>query len=993
MTVYNLIQEQIHEKADSIAIEFGDKILTYAELGAEVNRMTSFLKNCGIKKGDIVGIYLNRSIEMIISLLGIVKAGAVYLPLDQAFPIYRLKYMIEDSKCSYLITEKSIAQSFENFKGKVLDVSGYGRQEIDNTEEEIDEESIVYILYTSGSTGNPKGVQIRHKSLVNFLLSMKETPGIKSEDSLLAITTLSFDISGLEIYLPLIAGSKVVIASKEETTDGRQLLEKLRNVTVMQATPATWKLLIESGWNEKLKIKALCGGEELSRELANNILERVDELWNMYGPTETTIWSSCSKVEKGSGAIHLGVPIANTQFYIVDKNNQFCAPGVPGELLIGGDGLFTGYLNLQNLTEEKFVINPFDKEKKSKLYKTGDLVKLNSNNQIEFLGRIDDQVKIRGFRIELGEIENEMRKNDCIKDCAVIVQDFGDDKKLAAYYIPRTTEETEEDISNELVENWKKKWNFLYETAIQDVKKEDLNENFDLDRVAANQLTQGKKLLNDAYMEWFNQTAERIQLLNPSKLLEVGCGGGQLLKKIAPTCSFFAASDFTESSIKVLEQQLKEDPDKYPAYLLFVKSADADLPFEKKFFDTIVINSVAQYFPSVEYLLKVINKTIEYLNDDGCLYIGDIQSYTLLRNYHLNDQLNHLANDESVENFLRIINKRVQIEEELVIDPEFFYSLKSLNSKIGRVEVKLRRGNILNETTQYHYDVFIYLKKGNAKHINSEVIIWDESIKNLNDIKKKISARSSEIIYITGIPNRRLSANIGRERILEQASSSEKVFDVLNLFKNITNDLDPEDLWALSEEFDCRVELIIPGNSAQNHFDAVFVFNKDFSVYEIRESDIDYNFLKEFSNKPTSGIEQQRVTEQIRKQLNETLPDYMIPSLIIPIDKFPLTPNGKVDRKSLSNLRIIESLSRKESILPKTNAQKILVHIWEELLSVSNIGIDDDFFESGGHSLLAISLIDKLNEQFNIDLPLSLIFNAPTISRLSKEIEKVKRFK
>ncbi len=433
MTVYNLFLEHIQKKADSIAVEFGDKNLTYAQLGAEVNRMASYLKDCDVKKGDIVGISLNRSTEMVISLLGIIKVGAIYLPLDPAFPPNRIQFMLEDSKCPYLITEKSTVESFGYYKGKLINVSEYKSYDVDNTEEEITEESIVYILYTSGSTGNPKGVQIRHKSLVNFLLSMKETPGMRSEDSLLAVTTLSFDISGLEIYLPLITGSKVVIASKEETVDGRLLLEKLKNVSVMQATPSTWKLLLESGWNEKLNLKALCGGEPLSKDLANKILDRVDELWNMYGPTETTIWSSCSKVEK-DGIIHLGKPIRNTQFYVVDSNNQFCALGVPGELLIGGEGLSIGYLKRSDLTLEKFVDNPFDKEKNTKVYRTGDLVKINNQYQIEFLGRIDDQVKIRGFRIELGEIESAIRKSALIKEAIVIVKEFdGGDKRLIAF--------------------------------------------------------------------------------------------------------------------------------------------------------------------------------------------------------------------------------------------------------------------------------------------------------------------------------------------------------------------------------------------------------------------------------------------------------------------------------------------------------------------------------------------------------------------------------
>ena len=437
MTVYDLFKNQVRKKPDSIAIKFADKTISYDRLNTEINKIATYLKKNGVKEGDIVGISVNRSIDMVISLLGIIKIGGIYLPLDPGFPVNRLIYMLDDSDCSFLLTEESLKNIFQSYQRRMIFIEGYKSSLVEEFETgDTDEKNLAYILYTSGSTGNPKGVQITHESLVNFLLSMQKTPGLSDYDKLLAITTLSFDISGLEIFLPLITGAQLIVASKEETKDGRLLLEKMKDATVMQATPSTWKLILESGWIEKLNLKALCGGEALSRDLADKLLERVDSLWNMYGPTETTIWSSCAKVEADNGIIHLGKPIANTQFYIVDKNNRFCPPGIAGELLIGGKGLSTGYLNRENLTNERFISNPFDKERKTKVYKTGDLVRLTPKKELEFLGRIDSQVKIRGFRIEIGEIETLIRRNDFIKDCAVVLKEFGsDDKKIIAFYI------------------------------------------------------------------------------------------------------------------------------------------------------------------------------------------------------------------------------------------------------------------------------------------------------------------------------------------------------------------------------------------------------------------------------------------------------------------------------------------------------------------------------------------------------------------------------
>lgn len=449
MTVYSLFENMVKSNADSIAVSFNGKDITYKKLKDESDKLAHLLQTSGVNQGDIVGLCLNRSIEMVIALLGIIKSGAAYLPLDPFFPDKRLEYMLVDSAAKFLITESSLFPKFNYYKSNFIDISEIKNVKIDKPiEDKSNENSLAYVIYTSGSTGNPKGVQILHSALTNFLLSMQKTPGLSADDNVLALTTLSFDISGLEIFLPLVTGARITIASREEAKDGKTLLEKIKKqkVTVVQATPSTWKMLIDSGWNEKLNIKALCGGEALSQDLAEQILNRVHELWNMYGPTETTIWSSCSKVINGE-PIHLGRPIANTQFYIVDKDLNFCPPGVPGELLIGGAGLSVGYLNKEELTKEKFIPNPFDKKNKTRVYRTGDLVKLNPKLQIEFLGRIDNQVKIRGYRIELDEIENVIRKVEGVKDCAVIVKEINNDKKIVAYYT-NSNKSTGEDLSS-----------------------------------------------------------------------------------------------------------------------------------------------------------------------------------------------------------------------------------------------------------------------------------------------------------------------------------------------------------------------------------------------------------------------------------------------------------------------------------------------------------------------------------------------------------------
>jgi amino acid adenylation domain-containing protein len=298
--------------------------------------------------------------------------------------------------------------------------------------------NLAYTIYTSGSTGRPKGVMIEHRSAVNFLTSMQKEPGFNENDVLLAVTTVSFDIAAMELLLPLITGGMVVMARKDEVVDGHLLLKLIerRGVTTLQATPATWKLLIDAGWRSTPRLRMLCGGEPLPRELANQMLKRGGELWNMYGPTETTIWSSVQKIELGSDPVLIGPPIANTQFYIVDRKMQPVPIGVPGELLIGGDGLSRGYLNHADLSAERFVVSPFINSG-CRVYRTGDLARFRSNGAIEFLGRLDFQVKVRGFRVELGEIEQCLIQHEGVHDAVVLSgNDESGDKRLVAYFIP-----------------------------------------------------------------------------------------------------------------------------------------------------------------------------------------------------------------------------------------------------------------------------------------------------------------------------------------------------------------------------------------------------------------------------------------------------------------------------------------------------------------------------------------------------------------------------
>jgi surfactin family lipopeptide synthetase A len=437
--LHELFEAQVERTPGAVAVECDDARLTYRELNQQANRLAHHLQSLGVGPDLVVGLCVERSLEMVVGLLGILKAGGAYVPLDPSFPEARLAYMIADSDMKVLITHRQLDRSLTVRPPSIvyLDADWEAISGRDTTKVKLPSprpESLAYVLYTSGSTGKPKGVAIPHAAVVNFLRSMQREPGFTANDKLLAVTTLSFDIAGLEIYLPLVSGGTTVIASREDVYDPARLIKRIREsqCTVMQATPATWRALLDAGWEGSKNLKLLCGGEVLPADLAQALLPCCAQLWNMYGPTETTIWSTLHRVRSVDGPVPIGRPIANTQVFILDEHRQLAPAGIVGELYIGGLGLAQGYFGRPELTAERFVESPFDPA--ARLYRTGDQARWLPDGTLECLGRADNQVKIRGFRIELGEIESALARHPAVGQCVVMARDDSHgDKILAAY--------------------------------------------------------------------------------------------------------------------------------------------------------------------------------------------------------------------------------------------------------------------------------------------------------------------------------------------------------------------------------------------------------------------------------------------------------------------------------------------------------------------------------------------------------------------------------
>ncbi len=441
---HQLFENQANRLPHNNAVTFGNREITYQELNKRSSQLANYLRDLGVGTNTLIGIYVERSIEMIVGILGVLKAGGAYVPLDPTYPQERIAFIIEDTDMPVILTLDHMETALPENRSAILcldaDWNEIASEKDNNPEHSTKGNNLAYVIYTSGSTGRPKGVKVQHRAVVNFLSSMRQEPGFAEDDVMLAVTTLSFDIHVLEIFLPLITGGRVVIADRETASDGSLLLRALQDsrATVMQATPGTWRLLLAAGWQGTRNLKLLCGGEAFPLDLLKELLPRAGSVWNMYGPTETTVWSTCFRITDSQSPILIGRPIANTQVYILDRLMQPVPVGVPGELYIGGNGVTPGYLNLPDLTQKQFLPDPFSLDQGARLYKTGDLARFRPDGNLEYLSRIDTQVKVRGFRIELGEIESVLNEHPSVDKCAAAVcEEQPGDMRMVAFIVPK----------------------------------------------------------------------------------------------------------------------------------------------------------------------------------------------------------------------------------------------------------------------------------------------------------------------------------------------------------------------------------------------------------------------------------------------------------------------------------------------------------------------------------------------------------------------------
>ncbi|WP_448702991.1 amino acid adenylation domain-containing protein [Mucilaginibacter sp. AW1-3] len=984
-----LFTHTVDQFPSNIALSFDDTEYTYRDINVTVNQLAAFLLTKKVKPEDRIAIALDRTPQMVITLLAVLKAGAAYIPLDPEYPKDRIEYMLSDSGARFLITSKKYTGQFNTEATQLFTDDIWpllASQPADEPNVNITGDQLAYILYTSGSTGRPKGVPIEHQSLANLLLSVQKQPGIASTDVLLSVTTISFDIAALELFLPLITGAKLIITDAATAKDSRLLLKLIQThqVSIMQATPNTWRMMLESGWDEKLPLKVLCGGEALPLALAQKLVAKCDSLWNMYGPTETTIWSTLKQISASDSVITIGKPIDETVIYILNENNQQVLIGEQGEICIGGKGLARGYLNRPELTADKFITFSNGAET-IRLYKTGDLGKILLNNDIQCFGRIDHQVKISGFRIELGEIENVIQQSGLVSETVILTKEDEDgNKNLVGYAIPALDKVKlkEKELYKQQVDSWEKVYDTEYEQSGSQLKTDNDGISFDTN-VWTDSFTI-KTIPVEEMHEWLNDIINVVLAEKPQDLLEIGCGTGLIFYQLAPHIKKYIGTDLSASGINALKHQINKKKEQYPETSLLVCPAhEIELaPAEK--IDTILINSVIQYFPGEDYLTEVLAKSISLLNGCGKIIVSDVRNLQLLGLFKTYLTLSRLPADVDIKEFEYLVDQEMLKEEELCVSPEYFYHLRSLFPQITHVDIQWKQGQYINELIAYRYTVIIYV--GIDKPVFAPA--WQQWQPGNDAAIEQAIQNKQAVIALSDVPNPRLA----KESLLQKGLDDTAIYTTGDLSAFIAGD----------NTIYQQAAGLIRHAQAQG-YNCKYLLNTDplklNLLLQLQPADAFITPLynagnagrSAFTNIPLLATICTLIQRDIYQVMLERLPAYMIPANLTIVTQLPLTNNGKIDRQFLmqrnSNLRN-QPVNYKAA---GTDIEKTLVNIWQELLGIERIGINDNFFELGGNSLIAIRIMITLEKTTGQDMPLSSLFEYPTIGQLAAIIQNTSR--
>ncbi|AFZ01580.1 non-ribosomal peptide synthetase [Calothrix sp. PCC 6303] len=991
-SLHEVFTQQVEKTPDAIAIIVGGESLTYQQLNHKANQLANYLQKLGVSSGTLVGISLEKSLEMIIGIFGILKAGGAYIPIDPTYPVERVALILKDAQLPILLTQQSLVDQLPAHDAEVICLDTNWEAIASGSSDYIHySSSLAYIIYTSGSTGEPKGVCCQHLGVLNLLADIDRRQPLKAGDLCSLWTSFSFDVSVYEIFSALLFGATLYIVPEEIRSDSQGFFLWLRTHQITSAyippfmLPVLANYLEQSATNLPLR-RLLVGVEPILEQTLTAISDRIPDLHiiNGYGPTEATICTtlySLPSQQKQQRYTPIGKPINNSQIYLLDSHLQPVPIGIPGEIYIGGINLAQGYLNRPELTNEKFILNPFETLKSTCLYKTGDIARYLADGNLEFIGRSDYQVKIRGFRIELGEIESVLQQHPSVQDTVVITrEDLTNDKKIVAYVVPKSPNnhhfETEYISDLEILYDQFYSWQF---------SEQDPSINL---RVWTSRYT-NQPLPAAEIIECVENTVERILALQPQHVLEIGCGTGLILSRVAPHCQHYCGVDISATALEYLQQLLSQRQPELLSKVSLIQGIAHNLTeIQQKDFDVIILNEIIQNFPSIDYLVTVLEHAVSILKPGGRIFLGGVRSLQLLEAFHAGVQLYQAPSDLNLIDFKKRIQESLQAENELVISPKFFSNLQQDLPQISDVQIQLKGGCHHNELTQFKYDVILNLGQRNYQPESQIYLDWQQEKFLVADIQNLLQ-NQPQTLKISNISNARISKELKTLDLLKTADESTTIEQLKATLANIsTTGIDPHEFWQIADLFGYTAKISWSENSQEGNYDVVFEKNISTNHQEEKHQQIasDTSLSPEswsiFANQPLQQKQELQLISQLRNFAQTKFPEYMLPQFFVILPSLPLTVNGKIDRKALPKPERTAIKGENKFTSPRSSNEEILAQIWTQVLGLEAVGIYDNFFELGGDSILSIQVVAQANQQ-GLQLTPKQIFQHQTIAELA----------
>ncbi len=988
--VLDEISARVRETPEAIALEIEDTQITYGEMHARWQNLARHLAAANVGPEARVGLLLDRSPALVIGQLATMAAGAAFVSLDTSYPPEHLKRIAADSRLDVMLTQRAHVAFAKSILRKetqiiVLDepLEVLARSQPSGP---VHAESAAYVIYTSGSTGVPKGVVVPHSALSNHMRWMQSAFDFGPETRVLQRTAASFDASIWEVFAPLMSGGTLVLLPPDAQRDPEQIVRCIakHKVTVVQTVPSLLRLLLkEPGFYACTCLKQFfSGGEPLPEDLRAQVASSLElDIVNLYGPTETTIQVATAQTDGTPEpfGVPIGHPIDNTAIYVLDEDQAPVPVGVVGEVWISGANLARGYHDRPSETAAAFLPDPFAEAPGARMYRTHDLALRRGDGALIYKGRNDTQIKLRGFRMELGEVEARIRDVKGVSDCAVFTAGNDAASLIAAIVAADSgAQEDADPLTTQHVDQWESIYEGIYG---QDDKVDDLSFN----TVGWTSSYSGQNISEAEMAIWRDTTVARIRALHPKRLLEIGCGTGLLLTQLAPEVDHYVATDFSAPVVEELRANLKALGLDTNGDVLHRRADELD-GFAPQSFDTIILNSVIQYFPSADYLADVLRKAAALVRPGGSIFVGDVRSLDLLGAFHLSIAKSGLPDSATGTELLQVMHREAALEKELVLDSAFFHALAHEVPEISSIQSACKRGGYDNELGKFRYDLTLKIGTEGTR-ANPVQMDWLTDALDAGRLEAHLQASDADCIEIINIPNARVAVEVRLHGLICNGAAQKPLHEALETAIEAKQAaMDPEDFWRIANSagFDVRVRY------APTHADRIeAVFWREGSAPPDDPTPADVKpgpaAYRNHANDPLATVRFRNLTVRVAAHLNETLPAHMVPAFYSQRDELPLTANGKLDRKALALSEQDRNMSQQGFVAPRNRLEEALSILWAEVLDTGHIGIDDDFFtELGGHSLIAVQLINKLRETLETDVALRTLFERPTIRRFAE---------